>query len=378
GKRYPEEFKIEAVKQVVDRGYSVSSVATRLDITTHSLYAWIKKYGPDSSTNKEQSDAQAEIRRLQKELKRVTDERDIFKKSRGVLRKAVRLRYAFIRDNICCWPVRLLCRVLDVHPSGFYAWFKQPYSQRHQVDLRLTGQIKQFWLESGCVYGYRKIHLDLRDSGQQCGVNRVWRLMNRAGIKAQVGYRSPRARKGEASIVSPNRLQRQFNPDAPDKRWVTDITYIRTHEGWLYLAVVVDLFSRKIIGWSMQSRMTKDIVLNALLMAVWRRNPQKQVLVHSDQGSQYTSHEWQSFLKSHGLEGSMSRRGNCHDNAVAESFFQLLKRERIKKKIYGTREEARSDIFDYIEMFYNSKRRHGSSNQMSPTEYENQYYQRLG
>ncbi|ENA3449166.1 IS3 family transposase, partial [Yersinia enterocolitica] len=374
GKRYPEEFKTEAVKQVVDRGYSVASVATRLDITTHSLYAWIKKYGPDSSTNKEQSDAQAEIRRLQKELKRVTDERDIFKKSRGVLRKAVRLRYAFIRDNTCCWPVRLLCRVLDVHPSGFYAWLQQPHSQRHQADLRLTGQIKQFWLESGCVYGYRKIHLDLRDSGQQCGVNRVWRLMKRVGIKAQVGYRSPRARKGEASIVSPNRLQRQFNPDAPDERWVTDITYIRTHEGWLYLAVVVDLFSRKIIGWSMQSRMTKDIVLNALLMAVWRRNPQKQVLVHSDQGSQYTSHEWQSFLKSHGLEGSMSRRGNCHDNAVAESFFQLLKRERIKKKIYGTREEARSDIFDYIEMFYNSKRRHGSSDQMSPTEYENQYY----
>ncbi|EBX9481601.1 IS3 family transposase, partial [Salmonella enterica subsp. houtenae] len=378
GKRYPEEFKIEAVKQVVDRGYSVASVATRLDITTHSLYAWIKKYGPDSSTNKEQSDAQTEIRRLQKELKRVTDERDIFKKSRGVLRKTVRLRYAFIRDNTCFWPVRLLCRVLNVHPSGFYSWLQQPHSQRHQADLRLTGQIKQFWLESGCVYGYRKIHLDLRDSGQQCGVNRVWRLMKRVGIKAQVGYRSPRARKGEVSIVSPNRLQRQFNPDAPDERWVTDITYIRTHEGWLYLAVVVDLFSRKIIGWSMQSRMTKDIVLNALLMAVWRRNPQKQVLVHSDQGSQYTSHEWQSFLKSHGLEGSMSRRGNCHDNAVAESFFQLLKRERIKKKIYGTREEARSDIFDYIEMFYNSRRRHGSSDQMSPTEYENQYYQRLG
>ncbi|EKZ9247059.1 IS3 family transposase [Salmonella enterica] len=377
GKRYPEEFKIEAVKRVVDRGHSVSSVATRLDITTHSLYAWIKKYGPESSTHKEQSDAQSEIRRLQKELKRVTDERDIFKKSRGVLRKAVRLRYAFIRDNTCCWPVRLLCRVLNVHPSGFYSWLQQPHSQRHQADLRLAGQIKQFWLESGCVYGYRKIHLDLRDSGQQCGVNRVWRLMKRVGIKAQVGYRSPRARKGEVSIVSPNRLQRQFNPDAPDERWVTDITYIRTHEGWLYLAVVVDLFSRKIIGWSMQSRMTKDIVLNALLMAVWRRNPQKQVLVHSDQGSQYTSHEWQSFLKSHGLEGSMSRRGNCHDNAVAESFFQLLKRERIKKKIYGTREEARIDIFDYIEMFYNSKRRHGSSDQMSPTEYENQYYQRL-
>ncbi|EAA9319996.1 IS3 family transposase [Salmonella enterica] len=377
GKRYPEEFKIEAVKQVVDRGYSVSSVATRLDITTHSLYARIKKYGPDSSTNKEQSDAQAEIFRLQKELKRVTDERDIFKKSRGVLRKAVRLRYAFIRDNTRCWPVRLLCRVLDVHPSGFYAWLQQPHSQREQANQMLTGQIKQFWLESGCVYGYRKIHLDLRDTGQQCGVNRVWRLMKRAGIKAQVGYRSPRARKGEDSIVAPDRLQRQFNPDAPDERWVTDITYIRTHEGWLYLAVAVDLFSRKVIGWSMQPRMTKEIVLNALLMALWRRNPQKAVLVHSDQGSQYTSYEWQSFLKSHGLEGSMSRRGNCHDNAVAESFFQLLKRERIKKKIYGTREEARSDIFDYIEMFYNSKRRHGSSDKMPPTEYENRYYRRL-
>ncbi|EGG3605642.1 IS3 family transposase [Salmonella enterica] len=377
GKRYPEEFKIEAVKQVVERGYSVSSVATRLDITTHTLYAWIKKYGPDSSTNKEQSDAQAEILRLQKELKRVTDERDIFKKSRGVLRKAVRLRYAFIRDNTRCWPVRLLCRVLDVHPSGFYAWLQQPHSQREQANQMLTGQIKQFWLESGCVYGYRKIHLDLRDTGQQCGVNRVWRLMKRAGIKAQVGYRSPRARKGEDSIVAPDRLRRQFNPDAPDERWVTDITYIRTHEGWLYLAVVVDLFSRKVIGWSMQSRMTKEIVLNALLMALWRRNPQKAVLVHSDQGSQYTSYEWQSFLKSHGLEGSMSRRGNCHDNAVAESFFQLLKRERIKKKIYGTREEARSDIFDYIEMFYNSKRRHGSSDKMPPTEYENRYYRRL-
>lgn len=241
----------------------------------------------------------------------------------------------------------------------------------------LTGQIKQFWLESGCVYGYRKIHLDRRDTWQQCGVNRVWRLMKRAGIKAQFGYRSPRARKGEDSIVAPDRLQRQFNPDAPDERWVTDITYIRTHEGWLYLAVVVDLFSRKVIGWSMQPRMTKEIVLNALLMALWRRNPQKAVLVHSDQGSQYTSYEWLLFLKSHGLEGSMSRRGNCHDNAVAESFFQLLKRERIKKKIYGTREEARSDIFDYIEMFYNSKRRYGSSDKMPPTEYENRYYRRL-
>nr|WP_252386183.1 IS3 family transposase [Escherichia coli] len=379
-RNFSAEFKRESAQLVVDQKYTVADAAKAMDIGLSTMTRWVKQLRDERQGKTPKASPitpeQIEIRKLRKKLQRIEMENEILKK--GVLRKAVRLRYAFIRDNTCCWPVRLLCRVLDVHPSGFYAWLQQPHSQRHQADLRLTGQIKQFWLESGCVYGYRKIHLDLRDSGQQCGVNRVWRLMKRVGIKAQVGYRSPRARKGEASIMSPNRLQRQFNPDAPDERWVTDITYIRTHEGWLYLAVVVDLFSRKIIGWSMQSRMTKDIVLNALLMAVWRRNPEKQVLVHSDQGSQYTSHEWQSFLKSHGLEGSMSRRGNCHDNAVAESFFQLLKRERIKKKIYGTREEARSDIFDYIEMFYNSKRRHGSSEQMSPTEYENQYYQRLG
>ncbi|HHO3834878.1 TPA: IS3 family transposase [Escherichia coli] len=379
-RNFSAEFKRESAQLVVDQKYTVADAAKAMDVGLSTMTRWVKQLRDERQGKTPKASPitpeQIEIRKLRKKLQRIEMENEILKK--GVLRKAVRLRYAFIRDNTCCWPVRLLCRVLDVHPSGFYAWLQQPHSQRHQADLRLTGQIKQFWLESGCVYGYRKIHLDLRDSGQQCGVNRVWRLMKRVGIKAQVGYRSPRARKGEASIMSPNRLQRQFNPDAPDERWVTDITYIRTHEGWLYLAVVVALFSRKIIGWSMQSRMTKDIVLNALLMAVWRRNPEKQVLVHSDQGSQYTSHEWQSFLKSHGLEGSMSRRGNCHDNAVAESFFQLLKRERIKKKIYGMREEARSDIFDYIEMFYNSKRRHGSSEQMSPTEYENQYYQRLG
>ena len=162
-----------------------------------------------------------------------------------------------------------------------------------------------------------------------------------------------------------------------DEAWVTDITYIRTHEGWLYLAVVLDLFSRRVIGWSMQARITKELALDALLMAVWRRNPQSTVMVHSDQGSQYTSHDWQAFLKEHGLKGSMSRRGNFHDNAVAESFFQLLKRERIRQHIYSTREAARSDVFNYIEMFYNTRRRHGFNNQLSPVEYEAQYQERL-
>lgn len=273
--------------------------------------------------------------------------------------------------------MRRFCRLLDVHPSGYYAWLKQPHSQRHKANLKLTGLIKQFWLESGGVYGYRKIHSDLCDIGEACGPNRVHRLMKAEGLRAQVGYRRPRHRGSESHVVVPNRLQRQFDPSAPDQAWVTDITHIRTHEGWLYLAVVVDLFSRMVIGWSMQSRITKDIVLNALLMAVWRRNPKQQVMVHSDQGSQYTSYDWQAFLKDHGLEGSMSRRGNCHDNAVVESFFQLLKRERVKRKIYTTRDEARSDIFNYIELFYNSKRKHGSNNLLSPVEYENRYQKQL-
>lgn len=267
---------------------------------------------------------------------------------------------------------------MELHPSGYYAWLKSPEAAKTKYDRKLTGLIKQFWLESGGVYGYRKIHVDLRDVGMKCGINRVHRLMSLAGIRAQVGYRKPRHRGGNQHIVVPNKLNRQFDPTAPDQSWVTDITHIRTHEGWLYLAVVVDLFSRKVIGWSMKSRITKELVLDALLMAVWRRNPKQQVMIHSDQGAQYTSYDWQAFLKFHGLEGSMSRRGNCHDNAVVESFFGKLKRERIKKRIYSTRDDARSDVFDYIEMFYNIKRRHSSNNLLSPVEYEKKHHERLG
>ena len=287
------------------------------------------------------------------------------------------MRYAFIKAQSNDLPVRSLCKWLDVHPSGYYAWNTKPRSARSIESERITGLIKQFWLESGGIYGYRKIHSDLRDYGESCSANRVHRLMRCAGLKAQVGYRRPRHRSGKVSIVAPNHLQQKFNVTVPNETWVTDITYIRTHEGWLYLAVVLDLFSRKVIGWSMKSRITKELALDALLMAVWRRKPTTTVTVHSDQGCQYTSHDWQNFLAANGLKASMSRRGNCHDNAVAESFFQLLKRERIKRHVFTTRDEARSEIFDYIEMFYNSKRRHGFNGQLSPVEYEEQYKKRL-
>jgi len=277
------------------------------------------------------------------------------------------------------WPVRRICKVLQVHPSGFYAWQQAPMSERAKDDQRVLGLIKQSWLESGAVYGYRKVTSDLRDLGEACGKHRVARLMRNEGLRSKTGYgRRPGGRAGKPSEVSPNHLQRQFDVQEPNKVWVTDITYLRTHEGWLFLAVVMDLFSRQIVGWSMNERITSELALNALLMAVWRRKPKAQVMVHSDQGSQFSSYDWQDFLKAHNLLGSMSRRGNCHDNAVAESFFQLLKRERIKRKTYTTREEARQDVFDYIEMFYNPKRRHSHANDLSPVEYGKQYLMRLG
>ncbi len=267
--------------------------------------------------------------------------------------------------------------MMSVHPSGYYAWRAAPLSARAKSDQRLSGLIKQSWLESGGVYGYRKITEDLRDLGERCGKHRVYRLMRAEGLRSQTGYRRRSGRYGKPATVAPNHLNQKFDVAAPNLVWVTDITYIRTHEGWLYLAVVLDLFSRQVIGWSMQSRMGTELALNALLMAVWRRQPKEAVTIHSDQGSQFSSHEWRSFLKAHNLVASMSRRGNCYDNAVAESFFQLLKRERIRRKIYADREEARRDIFDYIELFYNPKRRHGYADGMAPVEFEKQYFNRL-
>ncbi len=266
-----------------------------------------------------------------------------------------------------------MCRVLNVHPSGFYAWLRAPVSAGTKRRRHLTSLIKRSWLASGGVYGYRKIHHDLVSAGEPCAANTVARLMNLAGLKAQIGYRRRSGKNGsKPSIMVANQLNQNFDVTAKDIAWVTDITYIRTHEGWLYLSVVIDLYSRRVIGWSMQSRMETDIVLDALLMAVKSRKPTQSVIIHSDQGSQFTSEEWRLFLKAHNLEASMSRRGNCYDNAVAESFFHLLKTERIRRKTYKTREHARRDVFDYIEMFYNPKRKHGNNGMLSPVDFERQ------
>ena len=197
--------------------------------------------------------------------------------------------------------------------------------------------------------------------------------MKAAGIKARhKRRRAPGQLDSPIHAIAPNLLDRQFKATGPNQKWAADFTYVWTGEGWLFVAVVLDLYSRRVVGWSMQPTMTAQLVMDALLMAIFRRGRPRAVLHHSDQGSQYTSEDFQRLLESHGIICSMSRRGNCHDNAVAESFFQLLKRERIKRKIYLTRDACRSDVFDYIEMFYNPKRRHGSNGGLSPVEFERQ------
>ena len=283
------------------------------------------------------------------------------------------MRYAFVAKHRPLFSVRAMCRCLRIHPSGFYAWLKEPFSKRAIEDKRQTKLIEDAWKDSGKVYGYRKLHDDLCDQGESCCPNRVARLARLAGIKAQIGYkRRPGKYGGKPSVIIDNTLNRQFEVNAPDRVWVTDITYIKTYEGFAYLSVVIDLYSRRVVGWAMQSRQTTDLVLQALLMAVWRRKPSNNVMVHSDQGSHFTSMDWASFLKAHNLEHSMSRRGNCHDNAVAESFFNLIKRERIRRRTYKTRDEARRDVFDYIEMFYNPKRKHANNGLLSPVDFERQ------
>ena len=322
-----------------------------------------------------------------------------------------------------------MCRVLRVHFSGFQAWLEKPLGYRALEDARQTELIRQARSESGNAYGYplagrcltvnacihltanglpaitvrRKLTDDRRDQGETCSENRVARLASLAGIAARIGYkRRPGRYGGKPAVVVTNTLDRQFGvaaPDkvvaAPDKVWgeplyaigsrtmASDITYIKTHEGWLYLAVVIDLFSRRVVGplsqfackplpgsGSAQPRMTTDLALHALLAAVWRRKPKTKVMIHSDQGSPFTSREWQVFPGQHNLEAGMSRRGNCHDNAAAESFFQLLKQERLRRRTYLTREAARQDVFDYIEMFYNPKRKHTNNAMLSPVDFE--------
>lgn len=282
------------------------------------------------------------------------------------------MKFEFVAKHRGIWPVTWMCGVLDVSPSGFYSWRSRPPSGRTRYDEILIRDIRRSFTDSGETYGVRRIWLDLLDWGHEIGRERVARLVRSLKLVAQLKRCKRPVDQGQRleSAIAPNTLDREFTATAPNQKWVADFTYVWTSEGWLYVAAVLDLFSRRIVGWSMKSHMTADLVTDALIMAIWRRRPDPELLHHSDQGSQYTCEQFQKLLSDHGIECSMSRLGECHDNAVMESFFSRMKDDRVSRRYYRTRDEARTDIFDYIERFYNPRRRHSTLGGLSPVEYE--------
>ena len=281
------------------------------------------------------------------------------------------MKFGFVAKHRGIWPVALMCGTLGVSRGGFYAWLDRPRSQRELADEALGKQVKQSFVDSDRTYGARRVWHDLLAQGFDCGLHRIERLMRGLALRARPRRRGLPKDVGERSEIADNVLDRQFQAEAPNQKWVADFTYIGTAEGWLYAAVVIDLFSRRVVGWSMQASMTSHLVADALMMAVWRRGKPVAVLHHSDQGSQYTSEHFQDLLKEQGIRCSMSRAGEVWDNSAMESFFSSMKTERVARKVYRTRDEARADVFDYIECFYNPRRRHSTLGYVSPIEFEN-------
>jgi putative transposase len=281
------------------------------------------------------------------------------------------MTFRFIDANRHLWPVRVLCDTLEVSAAGYYAWRNRPVSVQQQRRAALLREIEAIHEQVKARYGSPRVHAELLARGHGCCVNTVAQLMRQAGIRAKTARKFRHTTDSDHSRpVADNVLDRQFDPAAPNEVWLADITYIPTREGWLYLAVVEDLFSRMVVGWSMDATMTSRLVVDALEMAVQRRLPGTELVAHSDRGSQYASEHYQQLLGKHGIECSMSGVGQCWDNAPMESFFSSLKKELTHHEDYATRAEAKASIFEYIEMFYNRQRRHSTLGYVSPAEYE--------
>ncbi len=269
--------------------------------------------------------------------------------------------------------MKTMCHVLGVSESGYYAWRKREPSQRQVENERLTEQISQAFLHGREVYGSPRVHAELRAQGINCGKHRVARLMRQAGLRAIQKQRRVRTTDSHHSDpVAPHLLQRDFTAPAPNRKWLTDIPAVWTAEGWLYLAVVLDVYSRLVVGWAMASHREESLVEAALWMALGRRQPVEELMHHSDRGSQYTSLAYQSVLAQFPIQVSMSGKGDCYDNAMMESFFSSLKTECVNQQVYQSHSEAKLSIFEWIEVFYNRQRRHSSLAYLSPVAYEQQ------
>jgi putative transposase len=284
------------------------------------------------------------------------------------------MKFAFIAKHRGNWPAGWLCGALGVSRGGFYAWLTRPRSARARSNEELSAKVRASFLASDRTYGARRVWHDMLADGVSCGLHRIERLMRHQALRARPRRRRlpPDLGERQETAIAPNVLNRSFEAPAPNRKWIADFTYVWTAEGWLYVAAVVDLFSRRVVGWSMSATMTAQFVTDALVMAIWRRGKPDALLHHSDRGSQYTSEQLQRLLIDHGVVCSMSRSGNVWDNAAMESFFSSLKTERTARKTYRTRDEAKADVFDYVERFYNPKRRHSTIGYMSPVEFEMQ------
>jgi transposase InsO family protein len=282
------------------------------------------------------------------------------------------VKYQFIEEHREQYPVRLMCRVLDIARSGYYAWRKQPLSARKMADLLLLMHIRDIFEQSRQTYGSYRIQATLVEQGLRCGRKRVARLMREDELEPKTSrpFKVVTTDTNHTLPVAPNRLNQAFRADRPDQIWLADITYVPTAEGWLYLAVVLDLYSRRIVGWAMSDSLHRQLVIDALQMALTTRQPLPGLLHHSDRGSQYASQEYQTLLTQAQMTGSMSRKGNCYDNAPLESFFGTFKTELVFQQHYATRTQAKLDIFEYIEVFYNRVRRHSALDYKSPVNYE--------
>ena len=284
------------------------------------------------------------------------------------------MKYRFIAQHALEYPMKTMCHALGVSDSGYYAWKRRPPSQRQQADEALAARIRQVHQASHRIYGSRRIRAELGEQGQPCGRKRVVRLMRQLGLSARRRpHRTVTTDSPHADPVADNLLDRDFSASAPNTKWVTDLTGVWTAEGWLYLAVVLDLFSRRVVGWAMGAHRNEGLVEQALRMALVDRHPAVGLLHHSDRGSQYTSGAYQALLAQRGVQVSMSGKGDCYDNAAMESFFSSLKGEWTDWHTYRTRQEASLSIFEYIEVFYNRQRRHSTLGYLSPATYEQQY-----
>ncbi|WP_430367347.1 IS3 family transposase [Trinickia sp. NRRL B-1857] len=366
---------------MVKAGQSVAAVAATLDLPAQSISNWLKaeqegKLG--GAGTKPVSPEQMELSRLRAEVARLKMERDILKKALRVLREGVDVKYAFIERNRHHWPISVLCEVLDVSPSGFHQRRQrtaQDKPRRSRVsDDALLAHIKAIHAEVKGEYGWPRMWKELVARGVRVGKERVRKLMAQHGIRARHKRKYIATTNSNHNLpVAPNLLARNFTATAPNQVWTSDITYCATAEGWVYLAVIIDLFSRQVVGWSMQSHMKAELVTDALRMAWFRRRPDAGVIVHSDRGSQYCSGLFQDSLRAYGMRSSMSRRGDCWDNAPTESLWGSLKVARLHGRHFVTRRAAMDEIVDWLG-FYNSRRLHSTLDYVSPMTFEKNWF----